>query len=182
MAIKISSAIGGGLLGALALTLLHEGVRKIDKENATIDSLGMNALSKILKGFRDSTLTEEQELFELTHTGEVLSNALYFSIAGLGSKKNLMLRSALLGLTAGLGALVLPRYLGIEENGRSNKSKILTISRYLLGSLLTATTIKTMEKNGKKLKASAGSLLKEHPKMPQALKTIGSKISKISAH
>jgi hypothetical protein len=178
MAIKISSAISGGLLGALALTLLHEGVRKIDKDNSTVDSLGMNALSKILKGFKDSTLTEEQELFELTHVGEVLSNALYFSIAGFGSKKNLMLRSALLGLTAGLGALVLPRYLGIEENGRSNKSKILTITRYLAGSLLAASTIKTMEKSNKKLKESAGTLLKERPKMQQALKTIGSKILK----
>jgi hypothetical protein len=177
MAIKISSAIGGGLLGALALTLLHEGVRKMDKDNLTIDSLGLNALSKILKGFRDSTLTAEQELFELTHTGEVLSNALYFSIAGMGSKKNLMLRSALLGLTAGLGALVLPRYLGIEENGRSNKSKILTISRYLLGSLLTATAIKKMEKNGKKVKQTTETLLKERPKMPRALKTIGARIA-----
>jgi hypothetical protein len=161
MASKISSALGGGLLGAVALTLLHEGLKKIENGKSPSDSLGLNAFSKIVKGFKDTALPGSQELVQLNPVGEILTNALYFSIAGAGSKKNIMLRAALLGLTAGLGALVLPQYLGIKENDGSKKSKVLTISRYLLGSILTATTIKTMEKSTKKT-SNVGKLLKEH--------------------
>jgi hypothetical protein len=155
MATKISSALGGGLVGACILTLLHEGIKKLDHDTSSSEALGMNALSKILKGFKDAAPAKQQELFDLTPAGEILTNAIYFSIAGVGSKKNIVLRSALLGLTAGLGALVLPHYLGVDEDGRSNKQKILTVSRYLLGSLLTGAAIhsieKTVKKNGKAL-------------------------------
>jgi hypothetical protein len=160
MATKISSALGGGLIGAIALTLIHEGIKKIDSKTQT-DSLGMNALSRILNGFNKETSSKNQEMFQLTPTGEILSNALYLSAVGIGSKKNILLRSALLGLTAGLGALVLPSYLGAEEKNHSNKSKLLTITRYLLGSFLTATTISAIEKANKKPK-SVGKLLREH--------------------
>jgi hypothetical protein len=155
MATKISSALGGGLVGACILTLLHEGLKKVDHTTSSTEALGMNALSKILKGFNDATPAKGQELFDLTPAGEILSNTLYFSIAGVGSKKNIMLRSALLGLTAGLGTLVLPQYLGVDEDGRSNKQKILTVSRYLLGSLLTAAAIRSIEKTAKKNKNGA---------------------------
>jgi len=150
MATKISSALSGGLVGACILTLLHEGIKKIDHTTSSNESLGVNALSKILRGFKDASPVTQQDMFDLTPAGEILSNALYFSIAGAGSKKNIMLRSALLGLTAGLGALVLPQYLGVNEDGRTNKQKIMTVSRYLLGSLLTAAAIRSLEKTSKK--------------------------------
>jgi hypothetical protein len=45
---KLSSAIGGGIAGAITLTLIHETVRRPITDAPRMDLLGMEAIAKTL--------------------------------------------------------------------------------------------------------------------------------------
>jgi len=143
---KKLSAIEGGATGALALTLIHETVRKLDPKAPRMDLLGMNAISKLLKSMGQDT-PEKNKLFIWAMVGDLISNSLYYSLAGLGSKKNVLQRGILLGLGAGLGAVLLPKPLELNEapTNRTTKTKALTIGLYLIGGIVAAAIIKQME-------------------------------------
>jgi hypothetical protein len=83
--------------------------------------------------------------------GDLISNSLYYSLAGLGNKKGVIQRGILLGLGAGLGAVLLPKPLQLNEapTNRTTKTKAMTIGLYLIGGLVAATIIRHMEKNKK---------------------------------
>ena len=59
------------------------------------------------------------------------------------------MRGALLGLGAGLGAVVLPKTLGLNDDAttRTMKTKILTVSWYVIGGLTAALAINLLNKN-----------------------------------
>src|SRR5215203_3654713 len=104
---KPITAFGGGLAGAMAVTLIHESVKRIVPQAPRMDLLGMNAVSK---GFRlaGKSTPAEKKLFTLALAGDLVTNAFFYSAAGIGKEKNVWLRSALLGLAAGIGAVTLP--------------------------------------------------------------------------
>jgi hypothetical protein len=147
---KKLSAIEGGATGALALTLIHETVRKLDPKAPRMDLLGMNAISKLLKSVGQDS-PEKHKLFVWAMIGDLISNSLYYSLAGLGSKKNVFQRGILLGLGAGLGAVLLPKPLQLDEapTNRTTKTKAITIGLYLIGGLVAAAIIKHLEKEKK---------------------------------
>ncbi len=143
---KKLSAIEGGATGALSLTLVHEIVRRLDPKAPRMDLLGMNAISKLLKSFGQDT-PEKNKLFVWAMVGDLISNSLYYSLAGLGNKKGVLQRGLLLGLGAGLGAVLLPKPLQLNEapTNRTPKTKALTVGLYLIGGLVAAVIIKHME-------------------------------------
>jgi len=143
---KKTSAIEGGATGALALTLIHETVKRLDPKAPRMDLLGMNAISKLLKSLGQDP-PEKHKLFVLAMIGDLISNSLYYSLAGLGSKKSVFQRGILLGLGAGLGAVLLPKPLQLNEapTNRTTKTKAMTIGLYLIGGLVAAAIIKYME-------------------------------------
>jgi hypothetical protein len=59
-----------------------------------------------------------------------------------------MIRGALLGLGAGVGAVTLPKTLGLNEEAttRTMKTKVLTVAWYLIGGLVAAAAINLMQK------------------------------------
>ncbi|MEO6069239.1 MAG: hypothetical protein ABIN57_04050 [Chitinophagaceae bacterium] len=140
-------AIGGGLAGAAALTLLHETIRHQDSDAPRMDLLGMSALSKLLHKL-DTTPPGRDKLYLMTMTGDLLSNTIYYSAAGLGGQKNVWLNGAFLGLSAGLGAVLLPKPMRLNEgySGRTTKTKIITVGLYLFGGLVSAATISLLKK------------------------------------
>ncbi len=146
---KKLSAIEGGATGALALTLIHETVRRLDPKAPRMDLLGMNAISQLLKSFGQDP-PEKHKLFVWAMIGDLISNSIFYSIAGLGSKKGIFQRGILLGLGAGLGAVLLPKPLQLNEapTNRTTKTKALTIGLYLIGGLVAAAVIKHMENKG----------------------------------
>jgi len=75
-----------------------------------MDLLGMNALSKLLKRVANERLSTEN-LFKWTMAGDILANSVYYSLSGIGSKKNVWTRGIALGLAAGAGAIFLPKPL-----------------------------------------------------------------------
>src|SRR6476469_7715770 len=98
---KAMAALGGGLAGAVTLTLLHETVRMFDPKAPRMDLLGNQALTKLIKSIGKQP-PEEEKLYGITMAGDLISNALYYSVAGLGSKKDILFNGAKLGLVAGL--------------------------------------------------------------------------------
>lgn len=148
-------AFGGGLAGALALTALHQYVKTKDENAPRMDFLGMEALTKLLKS-ADEPVPAAQNLYYLTMAGDVLSNAVYYSAAGLG-KKQTWLKGAVLGLAAGAGAVYLPKPMGLNEahSNRTTETKALTVLYYLTGGLIAAGGIKLLRKAGKKQKEPA---------------------------
>jgi len=148
---KPLTALGGGLAGACAVTLIHETVRRIVPEAPRMDLLGMNAISKGLAA-AGMEKPDENKLFTWALAADVVSNSLYFSLAGLGKEKNAWLKTSLLGLGAGIGAVLLPGPLGLDEK-HSNKTvatKLMTIGLYLAGALVTTAVMKALEKREEK--------------------------------
>lgn len=78
--------------------------------------------------------------------GDILSNAIYYSVAGAGNDKNIWLKSSMLGLAAGIGAVVLPGPLGLEErhSARSTETKLMTVGLYVAGALVATAIMKLM--------------------------------------
>ena len=137
---SLLQALGSGLTGALALTLLHETARRLRPEDAPrMDVLGMRALRKLLHQ-AEAPQPDPDTLFNLTMVGDVLSNGLYYSLVGSGKKA--WQRGALLGVAAGVGGVVLPGPLGLGEapSARTPQTKLMTVAWYLVGGLVAAGT------------------------------------------
>jgi hypothetical protein len=143
---KISSALGG-LAGACALTVLNEGAKKLDKQAPRLDLLGMNAVAKIMKGTGLKQMSQGTAM-PVALTGDLISNSLYFAMAGTAqTKKQTLVRGALLGLGAGLGAVTLAKPLGLNAQtvAASPKTTALTVAWYILGGLAAAAVINLLD-------------------------------------
>ncbi|MGV3509864.1 MAG: hypothetical protein ACO1N7_11290, partial [Sphingobacteriaceae bacterium] len=110
---KLISSIGGGLAGACALTLLHEIVKRIDSEAPRMDLLGMQAVKKGIKKI-DQPVPEDKQLYQIAMVSDIISNAIYYSLGVAGKRKYIWPKGALMGLTAGLGAVILPKSMGLN--------------------------------------------------------------------
>lgn len=144
---KTIASLGGGLAGACTVTLLNESVKRIVPKAPRMDLLGMNAVSKGLNAAGIKTPTGTQ-LYAMALAGDILSNCLYYAIAGAGNEKNIWLKSSLLGLAAGVAAVTLPGPLGLEEkhSARTTETKLMTIGLYVAGALVATSIMKLMAK------------------------------------
>lgn len=144
---KTIASLGGGLAGACAVTLIHESVRKIVPKAPRMDLLGMNAISKGLNAAGIKTPTGNK-LYTLALAGDILSNSIYYSLAGAGNEKNIWLKSSMLGLAAGIAAVTLPGPMGLEEkhSARTTETKLMTIGLYVAGSLIATSIMKLLAK------------------------------------
>jgi hypothetical protein len=142
---KVSSAIGG-LAGAVALTLINQGVQKVDKNAPRLDLLGKNAVAKMFKGTK-AFPGIVQKLLPASLAGDLVSNSLYYAMAKGGNKQQTLIRGALLGLGAGLGAVGMPKKLGLNEEptNKTTETKVLTVVWYMLGGIVAAAAINLLE-------------------------------------
>lgn len=143
---KLTAAIGGGIAGAVVLTAIHETLRRLNKNAPRMDLLGMEALANTLDK-ADVQVPKEDSLFKLTMAGDLISNSLYYSIAGLGDKENAVIRGALLGLAAGVGAVYLPEPMGLNKapSNRTLQTKLMTVALYSTGGITAGVTSKFIE-------------------------------------
>ena len=134
---KIGAALGGGLAGALSLTLLHEAVRRVLPSAPRLDVLGMRALAKSLSAL-EQPVPDRNRLHNMALVGDLLSNTVYYSLVGTGEGAHARRRGVLLGLAAGIGAVVLPGPLGLGRgpSQRTIASHMMTIGWYLAGGLV----------------------------------------------
>src|SRR5436190_7377394 len=144
---KTIASLGGGFAGACAVTLIHESVRKIVPKAPRMDLLGMNAISKGLNAAGIKTPTGNK-LYTLALAGDILSNSMYYALAGAGEEKNIWLKSSMLGLAAGIAAVTLPGPLGLDEkySARNAETRLMTIGLYVAGALVATSIMKLLAK------------------------------------
>lgn len=146
-------ALEGGLAGAAALTLIHETLKKVSPNAPRMDLLGMNAIKKGLRYINAKT-PDERELYRWTLAGDLVSNALYYSVAGATTKAHPLVRGSLLGLAAGVGAIFLPRPMGLKPaySSVNPKRSLMTLGLYVAGGLVAAAVMTALDKRQKKQK------------------------------
>jgi len=127
-------ALGSGLVGACALTLIHEAARRFLDDAPRMDVLGMRAVAKTMRAV---DVEPPVALHEAALVGDLVSNSIYYSLVGAGSREDALRNGALLGLAAGLGAVVLPERLGLgrQPTEDSPQTQLMTVAWYLLGGL-----------------------------------------------
>ena len=145
---KISSAIAGGLAGTCTVALLHESLKKVTQASPRMELLDMEALSKILKSIKVK-IPEYDQLLKWTLAGEIITHTLYYSVTGIG-KKGIWLKGILLGVAAGITAVVLPNPLGLNgaPSNRSPQTEAMTIAMYLAGGLAASAVSKLVIDKG----------------------------------
>ncbi|HVK97453.1 MAG TPA: hypothetical protein VM368_06530 [Flavisolibacter sp.] len=138
----------GGLAGATVLTIVHEVTKKIDPDAPRLDLLGMQGITKGLKFFH-IPIPQRDKLFKITMAGDIISNGIYYSMAGVSSAKNVVYRSSLMGFMAGIGALSLPKHLGLREapDKRTPKTAVLTVVLYTIGGMAAGITMLLLQRN-----------------------------------
>lgn len=131
-------AFVGGLAGACVVTAVHETVRRLNPDAPRMDVLGMRSISKLMQKAGATPPQDKQELHTWALVGDVVSNSMYYSMAGTG--KSAWWRGAVLGAAAGAGAVLLPGPLGLgeEPSNKTTQTQALAVGYYLLGGLVAA--------------------------------------------
>src|SRR5678816_2520685 len=128
---KKSAALAGGLAGTVTVASIHEALKRITPDAPRMDLLDMELIRKGLASM-NKKIPAENELQRWAVGGELLCDTAYFGLAGMGGKKGVWLRGALLGLGAGIAAVVLPKPLGLpeESSNKTTATKLMTIGLY----------------------------------------------------
>jgi hypothetical protein len=136
---RVVAALVSGAVGAATLTLVHEVARRMTPSAPRVDILGMRALARTFRLLGQSP-PPRKRLFRETLAGDLVSNAAYYSVIGLGDPQKAWRRGIMLGLGAGVGAVVLPKPLGLgtQPQARTPLTALLTVVWYLVGGLAAA--------------------------------------------
>ena len=136
---KVTAGLAGGLAGTLTVASIHEGLKRLTPDAPRMDVLDMELIRKALK-MMNKEVPGEQELQRWAVGGELFCDTAYYGLAAMGGKKGVWFRGALLGLLAGVTAVILPKPLGIPEepSNKTTGTKLMTIGLYLIGGLVAA--------------------------------------------
>ena len=123
-----------GLAGAMTTNLLHEVTRRVVPGAPRVDRLGMQALGRLYE-MVGSEAPKRDDLYTRTLIGDVISNSAYFGLTGTLGARHAPLAGTVLGLAAGLGAIALPKSLGLDEDqtARTPATAMLTAALYTAG-------------------------------------------------
>ena len=135
----MKNALISGAVGAVALTILHETIRNFVAQAPRVDIAGERAIALTIEiaGFDPPPA---RDLYSAALIGDLVSNSLYYSLVGAGSRENVLLRGALLGAAAGVGAAFLPEKIGLgkKPTARTPQTAAMTIGWYLFGGVSAA--------------------------------------------
>lgn len=139
------AAIGSGAVGATVLTAVHETARQRWDDAPRMDVLGRRAIARSLE-YVGVEPPRGERLQQTALAGDVVSNSLYYSLVAAGSPEGAVTRGALLGLAAGVGAVLLPGPLGLGEkpSNRTRQTQVATVAWYLLGGLAAGVTYRLL--------------------------------------
>ncbi|HWV72806.1 MAG TPA: STAS/SEC14 domain-containing protein [Pseudosphingobacterium sp.] len=147
---KSVSGLVAGFAGALALNILHEALKRKLNNAPRIDQLGKEVIAKSATKI-GSSKPSEKTLYAASFASDLVSNSLFYSLIPSDDKKVLWAKSVIYGLGAGIGAVILPKKMGLNEQhvARTNETKGLTIAYYLFGALITAASFSIIKKFSK---------------------------------
>lgn len=145
---SLRGALGSGFAGAATLTALHETARRRLEHPPRMDVIGMRALDRVMRkaGIRRQP---RRRLFRQTLAGDLVSNAAWYSLVGLGRRDHVWRRGLMLGLVAGAGAVLLPPLLGLGRSpgSRTPTTQALTVAWYVAGGLAAAAAASAAARN-----------------------------------
>ncbi|MDQ3418708.1 MAG: hypothetical protein M3541_07990 [Acidobacteriota bacterium] len=136
MSTTLNNALISGAAGAVALTALHQAARAVTADAPRMDVVGMRALARGVSAAGAETPKPHAGLYGATLAGDLIANSLYYSLATTYT------RGTVLGLLAGIGALVLPERMGLGVPPKSEllSNQVMTVAWYLVGGLAAAAT------------------------------------------
>jgi hypothetical protein len=132
---KIGDAALSGVAGAVALTTVHQVARHLIDAAPRMDVLGVRALTRGAH-LADIPVPGPATLQRAALAGDLVCNSAYYSFATTWT------RGVLLGVAAGVGALVLPQRMGLGDAPKSDRvaNKVMTVAWYVAGGLVAAAT------------------------------------------
>jgi hypothetical protein len=142
---KLASSMIGGIAGAVALNILHQTVKQFVPDAPRVDLVGEEALKLGMEKAGLEPLTGDA-LFSATLAGDLLSNAAYYSMIGLGKRKYLPYHGLAHGFCAGIGALTLTKPLGLSDAPvtRTEATKVMTVAWYAFGGLIAGIAMQAL--------------------------------------
>jgi hypothetical protein len=110
-----------------------------------MDLAGGRALARVLTAARIRP-PRGQRLHRAALAADVASNTLWYALAGLGDPDRAMRRGLLLGLAAGVGAVVLTPRLGLGRSpvAAAARTPWLTILWYTLGGVTAGAAVREL--------------------------------------
>lgn len=143
---KVTAALAGGLAGTVTVASLHEAFRRITPDAPRMDILDMELIRKGLRSINKKALGEE-ELQRWAVAGELVCDTVYYGLTAVGSKRGRWFRGTLLGLIAGVTAVILPKSFGLstEPSNKTLGTQLMTIGLYLTGGLVAAATMQLVD-------------------------------------
>ena len=145
---KVLSSIAGGLAAAIAVNLLHEIIKRYDPDAPRLDHMAMDAMSKGFK-IADESVPAKKNLYKYSLVGDMISNTMFFSMAGgKGGVKKALSKGLIIGLTGGFGAVFGPKPLGLksEATNKTHRTQVIAVAYYLVGGLVAAGVAKMIDK------------------------------------
>ena len=139
--IGMNKAALAGLAGAVALTTVPQVARAVTDDAPRMDVVGVRAIARGLRA-SGSDPGSAEALYPIALAGDIACNSAYYTLVAAGRRPNVWLRGTALGLAAGVGALLLPRRMGLGDPPRSHRvaNQIMTVAWYLIGGLAAAAT------------------------------------------
>jgi hypothetical protein len=130
----IANAALAGAVGAVTTNALHELTRRSIPDAPRVDILGMQALAKTLDVL-GAPVPKGNALYNATLAADLVSNGAYF--AGVAPWPSPLLAGLVLGVAAGIGAVMLPEPLGLSTapTSRTAATSVLTALLYTAGGL-----------------------------------------------
>ena len=140
--LRTHDALLSGIAGAAALTAVHQAAQRLTDSAPRMDVVGMRAIARGKQAAETasagSTIPEPTNpaLYNMALAGDLVFNSAYYSLATTWT------RGAALGLLAGIGALVLPRKMGLGDPPKSDllSNQLMTVAWYTIGGLAAAWT------------------------------------------
>lgn len=153
---NLSAAVAGGLAGTLTVASLHEAFRRVSPDAPRMDLLDMDLIRKGLKTIHKEA-PKDDELQRWAVGGELVADTAYYSLAGMGGKKGVWVRGAVLGLAAGITAVILPKPLGLpaDPSNKTFGTQLMTVGLYFMGGLVAAAVSQLVENAQRKHEAKA---------------------------
>ena len=138
-------ALGYGLAGAAAAAIANETARRVNPRPSPLSQLAQMAnLNFLGRRKRFSNPFGKGSI-----GGALLNNPLFYNLGGERNVKRNLLRSALLGVGAGLGTLAIPRqkrnFWGASAGREGSRKK--TIGRLIAGGLIAAAASKLLNRS-----------------------------------
>lgn len=134
------NSMASGLVGAAALTLLHEAARRNLPHAPRLDVLGMRALRRIPALRHEPPRSSRLRRWALA--SDIVANSLFYAAIPARRRGETWARAVGLGAAAGVAALALPGRIGLGEppDSASRSNQAMTVLWYLAGAVAAAAT------------------------------------------